>query len=77
MAENFTVILKQANLETNADTDDFVEKTDFDDKLKTFNEKVTSSKIKNVEIKKKFTDRTKKVAQISEKEYDCLLDRML
>ena len=40
-AENFTVRLKQANLATKDDIDGFVKKTDFDDKLKNLNKKVT------------------------------------
>ena len=38
-AENFTARLKQANLETKADIDDFVEKINFDDKLNNLNKK--------------------------------------
>ena len=42
-----------------------VEKTDFDDKLKKLNEKVTSKKTKHVEAeKKKLTNLTNKIAQI-------------
>ena len=33
-SENFAARLKQANISTKADMDDFVEKTDFNDKLK-------------------------------------------
>ena len=56
----------------------FVKKTDFDDKLKKINKKVTSNKIKDVEAKelKKVTGLTNKVAKISEKGYDFLLDKM-
>ena len=43
-----TARLKQANLATKADFDDFVEITDFDNKVKDLNEKVTSNKIKHV-----------------------------
>ena len=42
-AENFTVRLKQANLET---------KTYFDKKLTGFNGKITSNKIKYLEVQK-------------------------
>ena len=42
-AENFAAILKQANL---------VSKTDFDNKLIGFNRKITSNKIKHLEVKK-------------------------
>ena len=61
LAENYTASLKQANLATKSDIDDFVEKTGFDDKLRNLNKKVTSNKKKQVEIKKKLTDRTKKL----------------
>ena len=40
-AENCTVTLKQANLGIKADADNLVEVTDFDDKLKQLNKKVT------------------------------------
>ena len=63
MAENFTVILKQANLATS----DFAEKTGFHDKLKTLNKKVTSSKTKKVEVKKKLTDLTKMLHKYQKK----------
>ena len=46
IVENFAVRLKQPNLGTKTDIDDFVEKTDFDDKLKNLNKRVTSNKIK-------------------------------
>ena len=60
-AENFTGRLKQANLATESDIDDFVEKAGFDDKLRISNKKVTSNKTKQVEVKKKLTDLTKKL----------------
>ena len=77
--DNFTVRLAKAKLTTTDDISDFVKKkkkTDFDEKLKNINKKVTSNKIKNVEAKKKLTDLTEKIAQISEKGYDFLLGRM-
>ena len=43
-AENFTARLKQANLVT---------KTDFDNKLTSFNRKITSNKTKYLEVQKK------------------------
>ena len=43
-AENFAARLKQANL---------VNKTDFDNKLKSFNRRVTSNKTKRLEVQKK------------------------
>ena len=45
MADSFAARLKQANLATKVDIDDFIEKTNFDDKLKKLNKKDTSSKI--------------------------------
>ena len=46
MSNNFAVILAQAKLAAKADLADFVKKTDFDDKLKNLNKKVTSNKTK-------------------------------
>ena len=45
-ADNFAVRLVLANLATKANIDDFIEKTDFDEKLKNLNKKVTSNKTK-------------------------------
>ena len=50
-----------------------IEKTDFDDKLKKLNKKVTSNKTKHIEAEKKLTDLTNKVAQTSEKRFDIFL----
>ena len=44
IAGNFAVRLKQGNLATKADIDDFAEMTDFDVKLKNLNKKFTSNK---------------------------------
>ena len=49
-AENFTARLKQANLAAEDDITDFIKKTDFDDKLKHLNKKVTSNKSKHLLI---------------------------
>ena len=46
-SENFDARLKEANLATKADIDDFVAKTDVDDKLKNLNKKLTSNKTTN------------------------------
>ena len=67
MADNFAARLKQASLATKTDIDDFVEKTGFDGKLKNSNKNIISNKTKHIDIEKKLTDLTKKVAQISEK----------
>ena len=57
---NFTARLAQAKLATKVVTADFVKETDFYNKLKTINKKVTSHKEKHVEVQKKLTDLTKK-----------------
>ena len=44
IAGNFAARLKQENLPTIADIDDFVEKTKFDDKLKNLNQNAMSNK---------------------------------
>ena len=79
--DNFAARLAKAKLTTTDDISDFVKKnktkkTDFDEKLKNINKKVTSNKMKNVEAKKKLTDLTEEIAQISEKGYDFWLGRM-
>ena len=68
--------LVQANLATKVNIADFVKETDFDNKLKNINKKVTPNKTKHVEAEKKLNDLTKKVAHISEKGYDFLLGRI-
>ena len=60
-------VKKKENLATKTDIDDLVEKTDFDDKLKNLNAKVTSNKKKTYRDWKE-TDWSK-VAQILEKGY--------
>ena len=61
-------------------------RTDFDDKLKTFNKKIASNKTKHVEAEKETlvreTDLTNKVAEILEKGYDfcqveCILQALM
>ena len=46
-AENVAARLAEANLATKGDIDYFVNKTDFDDKLKNLNKKVTLNKTKH------------------------------
>ena len=67
--KKFAARLAQAKLAIKADIDGFVEKTDFEDKLKNLNKKVTSNKTEYVEAEKKLIDLRNKVAQISEKGY--------
>ena len=45
--EKFTARLKQANLDVKTDIDGSIKKTDFDNKLKNLNKKVTSNKSKH------------------------------
>ena len=52
------------SLAAKVDIDNFVEKTDFDDKLENLNKKPTLNKTKHVEAKRKLTDLTNKVTQI-------------
>ena len=60
-AENFLARFAKANLATKSDIANCLNKTDFDDKLKNLNKKVTSNKTKYVEAEKKITDLTNKV----------------
>ena len=76
MPENFSARLKPVNLATKVDIGNFVEKIDFDDKLKNINKKITSNKAKHIDAKKKLTDLKNKVAQISKKGYNFLLGRI-
>ena len=77
-AENFAARLKQANIATKADFDDFVENTDFDNKLKDLNENLTSNKTKHVGAKQKLTDLTNKIVQKQQKKrFGFLLDRRI
>ena len=76
MSENFAARLAQANLVTKNDIATFVKKTDFNDKLKNLNKKVTSNKTKHAEAGKKITFLTNEFAQISEKGDEFLFSRM-
>ena len=53
-AENFPARLAQANLASKSDIANFVKKTDFDDKLKNVNKKVTSNKTKHLLFENEF-----------------------
>ena len=68
MAEKFGKRLKQANSgkkkTKKKDTTDFVKNTDFDNKLKSINKKITS---KNVETEKNLNDLAEKVKLTSTK----------
>ena len=56
MSENFAARLAQTNLASNNDIADCVKKSDFDDKLKNLNKKVTSNKARHIEVKTKLDD---------------------
>ena len=49
-AETFTARLVQANLASKNDISNFLKKKNFDDKLKTLNNKITSNKTKQVVV---------------------------
>ena len=49
-AETFTARLVQANLASKNDISNFLKKKNFDDKLKTLNNKITSNKTKHVVV---------------------------
>ena len=49
----------QANFATKGNIGDFVKKTDFDDKLKNLNKKVTSNKSKRLLVKNEFKKTTR------------------
>ena len=53
-AEHFAARLVQANLVSKNDIANFVKKTDFDDKLKYLNKKITSNKTKHTLVENEF-----------------------
>ena len=57
-AENFPARLAQANLASKIDIANFVKKTDFHDKLKNVNKKVTSNKTKHLLFENEFKKST-------------------
>ena len=73
MAEKFGKRLKQANSGKKKDTTDFVKNTDFDNKLKSINKKITS---KNVETEKNLNDLAEKVKLTSTKRWNVYLGKM-
>ena len=67
-AENFAARLSQTNLASKNDITNFVKKkTDFDDKLKNLNEKITSNKTKHVLVANELNELSKKIEAISTK----------
>ena len=65
MADNFAARLAQAK--TKDDIADFVKQTDFDNKLKSINKKVTSNKTKHVLVVNELHDLSEKVELVSTK----------
>ena len=62
--ENFATGLAQANLASKNDIANFVEKTNFDDKLKNSNKSITSYKAKLVLVENELNELSKKVEAI-------------
>ena len=52
--QDFAARLAQANLPSNKEISNFVKKTDFDDKPKNLNKKITPNKTKHVIVENKF-----------------------
>ena len=67
--ESFAGRLKQANLSSKNDIADFVKKTDFDEKLRQINNKVTSNKLRHAGTAKKLNDSSTKLINY----IDCIL----
>ena len=67
MAENFAARLFQVKLALTDDIADLVKETDFDNKLKQINKKVTSNKTKHVLVENKLDELSEKVEVISTK----------
>ena len=66
-SDYFTARLAQANLASKKDIANFVKKTDFDDKLKNLNKKVTSNKKKHLLVENESNKLSKKFEAISTK----------
>ena len=62
--ENFTTRIKLANLAIKGDIADFVKKTDFDDKLKNLNKKVTSNKSQHLLVENEFKKLQDKIEKL-------------
>ena len=76
-AEIFVEKLKQAKLKTKSCITNFITKTSFDEKLRTTNNKVTTSnQTKHLEDEMKLIDLSKRYSQIPITEFDFVLDRM-
>ena len=58
---------KQANLASKSDIPDLIKKTDFDNELSGFNQRINSNKTKHVVAENELNELTKKVEAISTK----------
>ena len=67
-ADNFDARLKEADIVSKKDID-FVKRTDFSEKLKNINEKVTSNKTKHIQGEKKLNEKLEKVKLIPKNGY--------
>ena len=68
--------LAEVNLASKTDIANLVRKTDFDDKLKNLNKKVTSNKTKHVLVENELNGVSEKIKLLSTKDFDFLLGRM-
>ena len=68
MTHNFAARLAQAQLATKDEITDFVKETDFDNKLKKLNKKVTSNNAKHVLVESELNEKSEKVELILIKE---------
>ena len=75
-ANNFASRLAQVNLSSKTDIANLVKKTDFDDKLKILNKKVTSNKTKHVLAENELNELSETMKLLSTKDFDFLLGRM-
>ena len=66
-ADDFKARLKQPNLASNNDMANLVNKTDFDNKLLSFNKRINSNKTKHVLVENELNELSKKVEAISKK----------
>ena len=67
LAENCAARLAQPNLASKSNIASFVKKTDFDDKLKKLDNKITSNKTKHARIENELNKLSEKVKAISTK----------
>ena len=74
-SEKFAARLKQANLACKSDIVNFANKTDFDDKIKNLNKKITSNKTEHVLVETELNELTKKVKLLATKDYSFFLGR--